>query len=254
MKKGKKLVLYLIVIIAVIIISFLFLKIFRFDKKVNIEYPEVSESDINELYKLFPEKNLNSGTSFYIGSYLTSNNVSYSTISIVTYNYIERTNPFKFESITEEDINLVKTEHKLLYKINKDYFLETAKYIFGKTNYYIIDFKIDENKSATIRENYNYLYIYETNNKVDENIIYYKGLNSYTVENGNESIKIIEYFLKCNKTTKICYDDENSNPVVSSIKYSENLNINEYKDKIRKYEHKFSYKDGHYEYISTRQV
>ena len=255
MKKGKKLVIYLIVMISVILIAFLFIKIFKFDKKVITEYPEVTENDIKEIYKLFPEKNYNAGPSFYIGSYLASNNVSYSIISLVTYNYIERTNPFKFETITKEDTNLVGSNYKLLYKINKDYFLEMAKYIFKETNYYILDFKIDENKSAKIKDEYDYLYIYESNNKLDDNIIYYKGLDSYTVENGNESIKIIEYFLKCNKTTKVCYDNEGTNEVVNNnIKYSEDLNINDYKDKLKRYEHKFSYEDGHYKYVSTRQV
>ena len=56
MKKGKKLVAYLIVILSVIIIAFLFLKIFKFDKKVNVEYPEVTEADIKEIYKFFPER------------------------------------------------------------------------------------------------------------------------------------------------------------------------------------------------------
>lgn len=255
MKKGKKLVAYLIVILSVIIIAFLFWKIFKFDKKVNVEYPEVTEADIKEIYKFFPERNYNAGPSFYIGSYLASNNIGYSTISLVTYNYIERNNPFKFETITEEDISLVGKDYKLLYKINKDYFLEMVKYIFKETNYYILDFKIDENKSAKIKDEYDYLYIYESNNELDDNIIYYKGLDSYTVENGNESIKIIEYFLKCNKTTKVCYDNEGTNEIVNNnIKYSENLNINEYKDKLKRYEHKFSYEDGHYKFVSTREI
>lgn len=255
MKKGKKLIIYLIVIILAITIVFLFLKIFKFDKKVNTEYPEVTEADIKEIYKLIPEKNYNAGSSFYVGSYLTSNNIGYSTISLVTYNYIERTNPFKFEVITENDVNLVGKNYKLLYKINKEYFLEMVKYIFKETNYYILDFKIDENKSAKIKDGYDYLYIYESNNELDDNIIYYKGLDSYTVENGNESIKIIEYFLKCNKTTKVCYDNEGTNEAVNNnIKYSENLNINEYKDKLKRYEHKFSYIDGHYKFVSTKEI
>ena len=130
-----------------------------------------------------------------------------------------------------------------------------VKYIFKETNYYILDFKIDENKSAKIKDGYDYLYIYESNNELDDNIIYYKGLDSYTVENGNESIKIIEYFLKCNKTTKVCYDNEGTNEAVNNnIKYSENLNINEYKDKLKRYEHKFSYIDGHYKFVSTKEI
>ena len=65
--------------------------------------------------------------------------------------------------------------------------------------------------------------------------------------------KIIEYFLKCNKTTRVCYNDENNNQV-SNITYSENLNIKDNMDKVKKYEHKFSYINNHYEYVSTRVV
>ena len=252
MKIVKKIFMYLIVVIAVLLIGFLFMKIFKFDKKTNIEYPEISEEKIAEMYKLFPKKNYNPGASFYTGSYLTSSNVGYSTKSLVAYNYIERTHAFKFEKITKEDASLL-SEYKLLYKIDKEYFKKMVTYIFGESNYYILDFKIDETKSAKVKDEYKYVYIYETNNEIDNDIIYYKGLESYTVENGNESIKIIEYFLKCNKTTRVCYNDESNNQV-SNITYSENLNIKDNMDKVKKYEHKFSYINNHYEYVSTRVV
>lgn len=255
MKNGKKFVLYIIVFITALLIVFLFTKIFKFDKKITTEYPEVTETEINELYKLFPEKNINNNTTFYMGSYVSNTNINYTDMSLIAYNYIERTDNFKFESITKEDENLVGEGYKLLYKIDKEYFLKTVEYIFGKTNYYIIDFKIDETKSAKIKDDYNYIYIYEANNSYDSNIVYFKGLESYTVENGNESIKIIEYFLKCNKTTKICYDNEGqSESINNNITYSENLNIKDYKDKLKKYEHKFCYEDGHYRYESTKQI
>ena len=53
----------------------------------------------------------------------------------------------------------------------------------------------------------------------------------------------------------MCYDNEGTNEIVNNnIKYSENLNINEYKDKLKRYEHKFSYEDGHYKFVSTREI
>ena len=48
---------------------------------------------------------------------------------------------------------------------------------------------------------------------------------------------------------------QKTNEIVNNnIKYSENLNINEYKDKLKRYEHKFSYEDGHYKFVSTREI
>lgn len=252
MKKGQKIIITIMGLVLALIILLLFTKVFKFDKKDTTKYPEVTETQIKELYELFSVKDYNNNVSFYIGNYITNNNINYSVISIVTYDYIQRTNPFKFETITTEDENITENKYELLSKINKEYFLETVKYLFGKTNYYLIDFKIDATKSAKIKDDYEYLYIYETDNKVDDNIIYYKGLESYTVENSNESIKLIEYFLKCNKTTKICYNTEGQNEVVNNkVKYSEGMDISTYINDLQKYEHKFVYENDHYRYEST---
>lgn len=257
MKKTKKLFLYLLVLIGVILIIILFMKIFKFNKKTNIEYPEVTESEINELYSLFSESKFSSFPSFYLGNYISSNNINFSTVAQITYDYINRKNPFKFETITKKDLDLTQNKYKLLSKIDKNYFLETAKYIFEETNAYDIDLPVDETKSIKIRDSYDYIYVYESENTYNDNIVYYKGLDSYTVENGNESIKLIEYFLWCDKATTLCYDNVRigTNDVTeSSIRYSENLNVKENIDKIKKYEHKFSYKNDHYEYVSSRQL
>ena len=100
-----------------------------------------------------------------------------------------------------------------------------------------------------LNDNY---YIYEEN--TIDNIIYYKGLDSYTLTDNRETIKLNEYYLRCNKETKECFDKEGSDTPVSYIRYSENLDINSIKDKIKRYEHVFKYESDHYIWISTEGI
>lgn len=230
-----KLIMYILAIMGAILIIFLLFKIFKFEKEDNTKYPKVTDEEVAKLYNFFPKENYNPGSTFYLDSYVPSNNLSYTLISLVTYNYIKRTYPEKIE----QD------------KIDTKYFLEMSKYLFGETNFYVVDFKIDKNTSAKVKGDY--LYLYEDNNTLQDNIVYYKDMDSYTLENDNETLIIYEYFLKCNTLTKECFDTDGNNEIKNNyITYSENLDINNYKDKLKYYEHTFTYKDNHYVYVSTK--
>ena len=50
------------------------------------------------------------------------------------------------------------------------------------------------------------------------------------------------------------FDKEGSDTPVSYIRYSENLDINSIKDKIKRYEHVFKYESDHYIWISTEGI
>lgn len=242
MKKGITFIIYLLVTVCVIFVLYLLYNFFKFES--NESYPEVAINEVLSLYELFPSVNYNPGSSFYIDDYLNRNNLSYPLMSLVTYNYINRIDPSKIESIREviDDKNVVK-------KIDKKYFLDKVKYIFGNTNYYVSSFNVDSATSAFTKDEYDYIYLYESTNYLDD-VIYFKGFESYTIENSRDLV-IIEYFLKCDKLNKLCYDGDVATSI-NSIKYTDNMNIDSIKDRLKRYEHRFIYEDGHYTYLSSK--
>ena len=240
---------FIVLLFAFLIIIFLY-SIFKFDK--DDDYLEVNDLIVDNLYNIFLKDNYNNITGFYTGSYLTSNNLNYTLGCLITYNYINNNNPFKFEVITDEDNKLFDGKYNLLYKIDKKYFKEVSLNIFKESNLYLQDFKIDKDKSAKASDEYDYIYIYSDNNTLDEDIAYFKGMYSYRIEENGQVIKIIEYFLKCKKSLQVCYDNEGTNEIVNNrVNYTYDFDINIYKDRLTRYVHTFRFIDGVYKYESS---
>ena len=217
----------------------------------NSAIPEIDSNLITKLYTYLPSKEIGDTQTLYNTYYLTINNISYITQGLMTYNYIINYDEFKLKTVPEEEKNNLNIEGTILYKITKEDFINALTYLFGTNErYYDTDFKINSNLKAKFK-NDNY-YIYEEN--TIDNIIYYKGLDSYTLTDNRETIKLNEYYLRCNKETKECFDKEGSDTPVSYIRYSENLDINSIKDKIKRYEHVFKYESDHYIWISTEGI
>ena len=251
MKLIKKLVMYICVALIVGLICFTFSKTFAFKSDDNSAIPEIDTNLITKLYTYLPSKEIGDTQTLYNTYYLTINNISYITQALMTYNYIINYDEFKLKTVPEEEKNNLNIEGTILYKITKEDFINTLTYLFGTNErYYDTDFKINSNLKAKFKNDT--YYIYEEN--TIDNIIYYKGLDSYTLTDNRETIKLNEYYLRCNKETKECFDKEGSDTPVSYIKYSENLDINSIKDKIKRYEHVFKYESDHYIWISTEGI
>ena len=86
--------------------------------------------------------------------------------------------------------------------------------------------------------------------EVDKDFIEFKAITRYAVS--EDEITIYEYYLKCDTTTNVCFNDE-ARDSLSDITYTIDFNINNYLNSLTIYEHTFKYNsenDSYYWYSS----
>ncbi len=254
-EKENKFLFILAVTLLAILILMVFVKIFIFDKNKE-KITEVPESLIKELYSYLDVKNVNNEASFYLSEYIDSQNLSWSTISRVTYNYINKYDNLKIKSVDENDKKDFKENGTLISKIKITEFKDEILHIFKKTNLNLDEhfnrFDIDENTSAIV--NTDYLFIYKRNEPIENNFIYYRGLTSYTLLDDLNKIQITEYYLACNKETKYCYDNDRYDKIANGITYVEGLDASTMTNRLKKYVHTFEKIDGNYKWINIESA
>ena len=76
-------------------------------------------------------------------------------------------------------------------------------------------------------------------------------MDRYLVTDNNATIKIYDYYLKCNIETNICYNDERNRYINNNVKYTEDLNLDNYTNYLTTYEHTFKYDNGNYYWVSS---
>ena len=250
-EKGNKFLFTIAVTLLAVLIIMVLIKTFLFDKnkKENIEVPE---SLINELYSYIDIKKYENDQSFYAPYYLDGQNISPLTVARMTYNYINKYDNIKFEAVTDEEKKGFE-DGNIISKIKIKTFEEESTNIINKTNFTLnyyknTKFDIDDETSAFI--NNDYLYIYKRNDKLENNMVYYHGLVSYTLMDEGNTIVLTEYFLLCDKNTNICYDDDNK-AKNNSITYSNNLDASTMTDKLKKYSHTFKKVDEEYKWFNV---
>lgn len=248
MKKSTKLLFIIAVVLLVVLAILIFLKVFMFDN-TTIDN-NVNKELVEQLYEYIPDDNEYQINSIYTTHYVQFNNINYSTISIIIYNYIINNEEFLLEKVNDNEVSNLSN---VLYKIELADFKKCMNIIFGDdVSYEPKDFTIDNTKSAKVINNY--IYVYESNNDLKDNYIVYKQYDSYTITDDGNTIQIYEYYLKCDKTTFICYDDDNTSYINNKVKYSDNLNINDYKDNLRKYVHTYRLKNDNYYWESIETI
>lgn len=249
-KENKFLFIIATTLLAVLILMVL-VKLFVFDKNKQ-EVEEIPESLIKELYSYIDINNVTNNSTYYFPHYLDNQNIDSSVVSKMTYNYIKNYDNLKIKVVNDEDKKLFTKNGTLETKISKSVFLEKAKYLVDKNNYYLEDFDIDSETSAYVSEDN--VYIYKRNDIKDNEYIYYRGLMSYTVMDNNDTIKITEYYLNCNKNTKECFNGDSNNKVKSGITYSETLDPSKKTGNLVKYTHTFKKEDGHYKWVNVEPL
>ena len=166
--------------------------------------------------------------------------------------YINKYDNLKIESVNDTDKSLFKEDGTLLNKIKINDFEEDVTSVISKSNFGLNEhfnkFDIDENTSAYIKGEY--LFIYKRNEPIDSNYVSYRGLISYTLLDNANKIQLTEYYLICDKISKICYDSNNEEKN-TYITYSEDLNVSTMIDKLKKYVHTFEKKGEKYKWISV---
>ena len=235
-EKENKFLFILAVTLLAVLAAMIFIKTFMFDKSKE-EKIDVPESLINELYSYVDIKNLNNEISFYVDNYINSQNLGYTTVAKMTYNYINKYDNLKIEAVNDVDKSLFKEDvTSVILKSN-----------FGLDEHFS-KFDIDENTSAYIEGEY--LFIYKRNEPIDSNYVSYRGLISYTLLDNANKIQLTEYYLICDKVSKVCYDSNNEMKN-AYITYNENLNVSTMTDKLKKYVHTFEKIDEKYKWISV---
>ena len=95
----------------------------------------------------------------------------------MTYNYINKYDNLKIESVNDTDKSLFKEDGTLLNKIKINEFEEDVTSVISKSNFGLNEhfnkFDIDENTSAYIKGEY--LFIYKRNEPIDSNYVSYRG-------------------------------------------------------------------------------
>ena len=250
MKLGKKIFVWILVFLFVIATVFLFTKIFEFRATSQDKAPEVTEELVNKLYSYLPKENDFGVSTMYTTYYTTNQNINYSVMSMMAYNYISNYDSFKLENISDAEFKSLKVGGTPLYKISKDNIWKVIYTIFGnEAKYSFGDFNINATTAGKFANDY--YYIYKKNSDIDNNYVIFNNKLSYTITDNNKTIKIYDYYLKCDITTKLCYNDERSTISNSYFKYKDNLNVLEGKNNLKQYEHTFKYENGNYYWVSS---
>lgn len=262
--KGRKIIIYVVVILLVAVLCIVFLNVFDFEKdeKVNKTTPEVTEELIHQLYSYIPKNEMGLHT-MYTGNYNTINNISNDIVQSMIYEYIENYDQFQLEYTTidelvSEDI-LLSTEQVAditpLYKVKVDVFKEAFPLIFGQEeSFRIADFRYNYDTVAKINPTADYYYIYHNAPlSTDKNDVVFRDITKYAVTDEGQTIEIYDYYLKCDLNTNNCYDNEDKTKMNNLVKYSTNFDINSVIDNLAVYKHSFKYEDGYYYWYSSEQ-
>ena len=219
-EKENKFLFFIAVVLLAVLVLMIMVKIFIFDKNKE-KLPEVPDSVINELNSYLDIKNVNNDVTFYMDQYIDSKNLGYVAIGNVAYNYIKRYDNLKIEVVSEDDKKVFNKEGVLDTKIK----LEDFKKVIAP--------------------------------KVSNNA-YYHGMLSYTMMDNNNTIKITEYYLGCDKETKYCYNnqsyDKNMLKKNNYVLYDDMLDVSTITEKLKKYVHTFKKVDEHYKWFSVEPV
>lgn len=248
-KNGNKILFIIAVCLLVVLLSMVFLKLFIY-KETDKEYmspKDVDPSLITKLTSYLDIANLDNEITFYAGSYVTSNNLSYSAVGKMIYNYIKLYDTNKLE--------VVSNKENCLYRIKSDEFLTYRDKLLENSNFYLDQehynsFNISDNLYAKVEGEYLYIYKKEIEDSIYK---YYHGLYSYTLMDNNNTIILTEYYIRCNKTTYTCYNNTKENPmeVNNVINYSDNFDASVVTDRLTKYNHVFKKFDGEYKWVSV---
>ena len=252
MDKTQKIILTITSIILAILLLIIFGKVFKFER--NKEVPEgntVPETLIDDLYSYLPTANDYGLETVYNGYYSSFSGLSPAIVEQMIINYLVKHDSDKVESLSEVELRTVidNTSTRPLYKISNDNMMYGLKKVFGENKTFrVTDVSIDYNTKAYFRNNY--LYVFTDQSNMTNNYEIYKGKISYSVDD-DKTIKIVDYYLKCDKLTNVCYNDEKQKNVNDKVTYSSNLKITDYINDLQQYQHVFKLNNTDYYWESS---
>ena len=257
----RKVVMYLLVFILVVVICLGFVKFFGFESnKEESKTNDINEELVLKLYSYLIDVNASKVTSMYNGNYASYNSLSYDSILIMIYEYIKTYDEFELEATTIDELlnnNIINNQDGVipLYKIKIEEIEKVFKIIFGNSEKLnVIDFSYDINTFFKFDSNKTYYYVYTNNISEENSDVVFKEMLRYAVTDNNKTIKIYDYYLKCDVNTQNCYNDDKLSKLNNKVKYNSSININQYISDLVTYEHTFIYEDGNFHWKSSQVI
>lgn len=259
----ERIVPYLIVSVLVIGFILIFTKVFSFEHKegvdeVNAYYPKIDDAYIQELYHTIPDRDIEGMTTMYSFEYTKFSNVSYASILRMVYNYMIEKNEVKLPKLTKEDLltqNIIE-EVKPLYKIPLKEFEEIGSFLFGSNEKLPrVNFTISSKIQAKYITDVGY-YVYETpaERTLSEDLVE-RVLNKYTITNNGNTILIYDFYVKCEKDSTKCYDDEKRKIPNTYIKNNNgSIFLKNKLSNAQGYMHTFKFENDHYYWYSSERI
>ena len=137
-------------------------------------------------------------------------------------------------------------------KISVSEFNAIFPIVFGDaTLFNIDDFRYDYDTLLNLNDTFDYYFVYNIPLENTNNDIVFRDIVRYAVTDNGQTIEIYDYYLKCDLNNNNCYNNERKTELNSSIKYSNNFNINNYSDLLTIYKHTYKYNNGNYYWFSS---
>ena len=254
MDKTQKTILYVTTIILAILVLIILGKLFMFERGKEKTSGEIDTSIVNKLYNYLPEYNDYQLESIY-NKFSSFENLNINIIEAMIVNYLVNNDKDKLKQIDNNDsldIGLDTSQYKLLYKISKEDLEYGLKMVFGNNrNIVFKDVSIDKKTMGKYLNNI--LFVYQIIDNIDNNDIVYRSINRYSIDD-DKTIKIYDYYVICDKSTSICYNDDKKNIENSYITYSNGIEFDDYKNNMKQYEHTFKYDNGNYYWLNSKAM
>ncbi len=248
--KHKKIIIVGSVIIIVLFVLWLFPVIFNFEGNKTDEYKKINDELVNTLYENIISDDYHSRYTFYNAYYTKYGNLARDYILKIGYYYLKNNNELKENSLTNDDLIKENIDGKPLNKIDVSTLKKAIQSIFGPdVNISLGDFAIDNKLKGHYVENENKIYIYETDENLEEYYIF-RQRESYAISD-DQTVVIYDYFVKCNKKTGLCYNDDRMANLNENIKFNNGSINTKNAGNLAKYQHTFKLIDGSYYWYSS---
>ena len=258
-KNNEKIIVILGVLIMLTFLVWIFLTVFKFEKNPKIDTFNVTDEEVAKVYEINSKETDFARYTFYSGYKIDYEDLAYDFVATLAYQELLKENKLKedvtIDDLKEAGIAINTRDVKPLYKIDINSFNEKIKYIFGKdVTIENNSFKISNNLFGCISQDNENVYIYEENIDADEKYYVLKEFDSYGTKDNGQTLIIYDYFIKCNKETKDCFNDDRMAMPNHNLKYEDGSLSNSSKNNRAKYEHIYKWDNDHYYWVSSELI
>lgn len=258
-KNNEKIIVILGVLIMLTFLVWIFLTVFKFEKNSKIDTFNVTDEEVAKVYEINSQETDFARYTFYSGYKIDYDDLAYDYVATLAYQELLKENKLStdvtIDDLKDAGVAINIRDVKPLYKITVNSFNEKIKYLFG--NNITIEntsFKINNNLFGCLSSDKENIYIYEENSEEEEKYYVLKEFDSYGTQDNGKTLVIYDYFIKCNKETKDCFNDDRMAMPNHYLKYENNVLSNLDKSMRAKYEHTYKWDNDHYYWVSSELI